>query len=121
MLTPSKLQGILAEVKKTLQHTNPDYTLVLERLHLYYDMQLVTLRIDKDMNLVIQFPVFIQPYTQKPLILYQLETVPVLILDTNTEAQSHTQLKVKKLLHCFKFRNIHIIDKSRIKVMQKDR
>ena len=34
LLTPSKLQGILVEVKKSLQHTNPDYTLVLERLHL---------------------------------------------------------------------------------------
>ena len=96
LLTPSKLQGILAEVKKSLQHTNPDYTLVLERLHLYYDMQLVTFGIDKDMNLVIQFPVFIQPYAQKPLILYQLETIPVPVLDTNTEAQSYTHLKVRK-------------------------
>ena len=48
------------------------------------------------MNLVIQFPVFIQPYTPKLLIMYQLETVPVLVLDTNTEAQSYTHLKVKK-------------------------
>ena len=40
--------------------------------------------------------VFIQPYTQKPLILYQLETVLVPILDTNNEAQSYTDLKVKK-------------------------
>ena len=48
------------------------------------------------MNLVIQFLVFIQPYTQKPLILYQLETVPVPILDTNTKAQSYTHLEVKK-------------------------
>ena len=48
-------------------------------------MQLVTFGIDKGMNLVIQFPVFIQPYTQKPLILYQLETVPVSILDRNTK------------------------------------
>ena len=92
LITPSKLQGILAEVKKSLQHTNPDYALVLDRLHLYYDMQLVTFGIDKDMNLVVQFPVVIQPYTQQPLILYQLETVPVLILDTNTEAHSYTQL-----------------------------
>ena len=96
LLTPRKLQGILAEVKKSLQHTNPDYTLILDRLHLYYNMQLVTFGSDKDMNLVIQFPVFIQPYIQKPLILYQLETVPVPILDTNTEAQSYTHLKVKK-------------------------
>ena len=49
------------------------------------------------MNLVILFPVFIHPYTQKPLILYQLETVPVPILDTNTEAQPYTNLKVRKL------------------------
>ena len=96
LLTPRKLQGILAEIKKSLQHANPDYTLVLDRLHLYYNRQLVTFGIDKDMNLVIQFPVFIQPYPQKPLILYKLETVPVLLLDTNTEAQSYTHLKVKK-------------------------
>ena len=96
LITPSKLQGILAEVKKSLQHTNPDYTLVLERLHLYYDMLLVTFGINRDMNLVVQFPVFIQPYIQKPLVLYQLETVPVPILDTNTEAQSYTHLHVNK-------------------------
>ena len=59
------------------QITNLDYHLVLDRLHLYYDMQLVTFSVDKDMNLVIQFPVSIQPNTQKPLILYQLETVLV--------------------------------------------
>ena len=38
LITPRKLQGILAEVKKSLYHTNPDYTLVLDRLHLYYDV-----------------------------------------------------------------------------------
>ena len=65
LLTPRKLQGILAEVKKSLQHINPDYTLVVDRLHFYYDMQLATFGTDKDMNLVIQFPVFIKPYTQK--------------------------------------------------------
>ena len=96
LITPSKLLGMLEEVKKSLQNTNPDYALVLQRLHLYYDMQLVTFGIDKDMNLVIQFLVFIHPYTQKPLILYQLETVPVPNLDTNTEAQSYTHLKVSK-------------------------
>ena len=30
-----------------------------------------------DRNLIIQFPVFIEPYTQQPLKLYQIETVPV--------------------------------------------
>ena len=55
-------------------------------------MPLVNFSIDKDMNLIIQFPVFVQPYTQKPLILYQLETVPVPVLDKNTNAQSYTCL-----------------------------
>ena len=56
-------------------------------------MQLVTFGIDRDLNLIIQFQVFIQPYTQKPLILYQLETVPFPILDQNTKAP---------ILHTFK-------------------
>ena len=59
-------------------------------------MQLVTFGINSNMNLVIQFLVFIQPYTQKPLILYQLETVPVPILDQNTKAHSYTHLRIKK-------------------------
>ena len=96
LITPKKLQEILSEVKRSLQVTNPDYTLVLDRLHLYYVMQLVTFGIDSDMNFVIQFPVFIQPYTQKPLILYQIETVPVPVLDQNTKAQTYTHLKMKK-------------------------
>ena len=95
LITPKKLQEILTEVKRSLHITNPDYTLVLDRLHLYYDMQFVTFSVDKDMNLIIQFLVFIQPYPQKPLILYQLETVPVPILDQNIKAQSYTHLRIK--------------------------
>ena len=97
LITLSKLQEILKEVTKSLQQTNPDYALVLDRLHLYYNMQLVTFGIDREMNLVIQFPVFIHPYIQTPLTLYQLETVPVAILDTNTDGQSYTHLHVNKL------------------------
>ena len=59
-------------------------------------MQLVTFGIDKKRNLIIQFPIFVQPYTQPLLILYQLEMVPVPIVDENTEAQSYTELKIKK-------------------------
>ena len=77
LITQVKLKQILNEVRKTLQATNPDYDLMIDRLHLYYDMQLVTFGINKERNLIIQFPVFIQPYTQQPLILYQLQTVPV--------------------------------------------
>ena len=76
--------------------SNSDYNLIIDRLHLYNNMQLVTFGISKDKNLIIQFPVFIQPYTQQSLILYKLETVPVLIVNQNMQVHSYMQLQVKK-------------------------
>ena len=70
LVNPSKLKEILSEVRKMLQVTNPDYDLVIDRLHLYYAMQLVTFGIDRDKNLIVQFPICIQQYTQQPLIFY---------------------------------------------------
>ena len=96
LIPPSKLQLILSQVKAALAKTNKDYDLVLSRLYLYYDMKLFTFGIDQDKNLIIQFPMFVQPYTQIKLTLYQIETVPMLILDGNDNAQSYTQLKVEK-------------------------
>ena len=95
LLTPSKLKEILTEVRKTLWIIKPDYDIVIDRLHLYYDMQLVTFGINKDKNLIGQFPVFIQPYIQQPLILNQLETVLVPVIDQNTRAHSYTHLQVE--------------------------
>ena len=69
ILPPSKLSGIISEVKKAIQTTNKDYDLVLSNSYLYYDMKLVTFRIDEQKNLIIQFPVFVQPNTQKQLII----------------------------------------------------
>ena len=96
IITPSKLKEILDLVKETLIKTNPDYNIVIKRLHLYYDMKLVTFQIDRKRNLIIKFPVFVQPYTQQTLILYQLETIPVPIVDKNTMANSYTELRIKK-------------------------
>ena len=45
---------------------------------------------------MIQFPIFVQPYTQQLLTLYQLETVPVPIVDKNTKVDSYTELQIKK-------------------------
>ena len=55
-------------------------------MYKYYDMKLVMFGIDQNRNLIIQFPVFVQPYMQKPLTLHQVETIPVLILDMNERA-----------------------------------
>ena len=96
LITPLKLKEILSKVRTTVRKMNPGYDLVIKRLHLYYNMQLVTFGIDNDKNLMVQFPVFIQPYTQKSLILYQIETVPGPIIDQNTQVQSYTHLQVDR-------------------------
>ena len=73
-------------------------------------MKLVTFGIDRYWNLIIQFPVFIQSYTQQPLILYQLEAVSVPIVDKNSNVQSFTELKIKKpyiALNSETYINIH--------------
>ena len=95
-MTPLNVQEILDLVKEAFIKTNPEYDTVIKRLHLYYNMKLVTFGIDRKLNLIIQFPIFMQPYTKQPLILYQLETVPVLIVDKNTKADSYTELQIKK-------------------------
>ena len=96
LIPPSKLETILQQVKAALAKTNKNYDLVLNRLYLYYDMKLVMFGIDNNKNLIIQFPVFVEPYMQARLTLYQIETFPVPILDTNDKAQSYTQLRIDK-------------------------
>ena len=90
LLLPSELNKILQEVKVVLQTTNRDYDLVIRRLYLYYDMKVVTFGTDDQGNLILQFPVFVQPHTQQHLILYQMETVPVPIVVNNKQALSYT-------------------------------
>ena len=59
-------------------------------------MKLVTFGIDYQKNLIIQFPVFVQPYMQSKLTLYQVKTAPVPILDNGNTVQSYSQLKIEK-------------------------
>ena len=96
LLPPSKLAKILQEVKQVLLKTNKNYGLVIKGMYKYYDMKLVTFGIDRDRNLIIQFPVFVQLYMQKPLTLYQIETIPVPILDLNKNAESYTWIRIDK-------------------------
>ena len=59
-------------------------------------MKLVTFRIDNQRNFIVQFHVFVQPYTQKRLIMYQIGTILVPILDVKEQAHSYTELKIEK-------------------------
>ena len=49
-----KTERNLNAVKTTIRKTNPDYDIVINRLHLYYDMKLATFSMDRDKNLIIQ-------------------------------------------------------------------
>ena len=101
--------------------TSPDDNLVIERFHLYYDMKLVTFGIDKETHLIIQFPVFIQPYTQQPVILYQIETVPIPITDQNKQANSYTHLQIDKPYIALNSETYITIQQPRIKNLQENR
>ena len=46
LITPLKLKEILNGVGNIFRKTNPDYDLVIKKLHLYYDMNLVAFSID---------------------------------------------------------------------------
>ena len=85
LITPSKLEEILQQVQLAIKKSNQNYEIVLNRLHMYYNMKLVTISIDYQKNLIIQFPVFVQPYMQSKLTLYQIETVPVPILENGNK------------------------------------
>ena len=102
-----------------MQIKNRDYDLVIKRLYLYYDMKLVTFGIDDQRNLIIQFPVFVHLHNQQHLTLYQLETVPVPIIDENEKAQSYTYLQVKKPYIALNSET-YIFENSGTRNMQKD-
>ena len=67
LLPPSKLAKILQEVKQALLKTNKNYGLVIKEMYKYYDMKLVTFGIDQNRNLIMQFPVFVQPLHTKAI------------------------------------------------------
>ena len=56
--------------------------------------EISTFGIDKNRNLIVQFPVFIQLYIQQPVILYQIKTVIVPIIDQNKQAKSYMHLQI---------------------------
>ena len=119
LLPPSKLEKILKEVRIAITKSNKDYNLFLTRLYLYYDMKLVTFGIDNQRNFMVQFPVFVQPYTQKRLIMYQIETVLVPILDEKEQAHSYTELKIEKPYIAFNKETYIMLHTQELKMCKK--
>ena len=75
---------------------HPDYVLAIPQASSYYDMRLVTFGIDEENRLVVCFPIFVKDFSRKSMTLYQIETVPVPIVDRNLEANSYSQAKMQK-------------------------
>ena len=59
-------------------------------------MKFISFSYNKHSNLLLQFPGFTKPYTQKRLAVYHLEAVLIPIKDSNTEANSYTCLVPSK-------------------------
>ena len=92
-----RLKAILKEVQAMVKKQYPDYTLAAYHISHYMDMKLVTFAVDRAAHsLIVSFPVFIKDYQQPSLAMYEIESVPILIPDKNTKANSYSQIKIHK-------------------------
>ena len=89
LISTTQVKYMLDQINLSLQKTNTAHILLCPDLYYYYDMQFISLGPDKDFKLLLQFLYVIESYRKKPLALCQLKTVPVLIKDNNTEANSY--------------------------------
>ena len=108
LITPLKSQEILNSVKETLITTNPDYDIVIKSLHLYYDMRLVTFRIDRKKepnNIISNFCAVL--YTTTVNIILTGNSPSTHIVDKTTKADSYTQLLDKETIFSIKNRDVH--------------
>ena len=98
-----KMEEMLIHVKKQLQTNYPDFELVLENVHNYYSLPLITYGYSKGI-IGIQIPCIIKPRLQEPLHLYNLKTVTVPfhintdLVDENESLYTHTQLQTSSSL-----------------------
>ena len=83
-------------------------------------MKIVTFDIDEKRNLIVQFPVFVQPYTQQQSILYQIEMVPVPIIDKNNkQAHSYTYLQIDRLYSALNSETYIFLRQQELRMCQK--
>ena len=96
LFSPTDIVRISQAALSMIKSKHPDYVLAIPQASIYYDMRLVTFGIDENDRLVVCFPIFVKDFSRKPMTLYQIETVPVPILDTNEEANSYSQAVINK-------------------------
>ena len=84
LISDNQLREILGKVYAMVKKNYPDYVLAATHISHYRDMKMVTFAVDQQSHsLIVTFPAFMKNYKQPPLSLYEVETVPVPILDKN--------------------------------------
>ena len=97
LISDNQLREILGKVDATVKRYYPDYVLAATHISHYRDMKMVTFAVDQQAHsLIVTFPAFIKNYKQPPLSLYEVETVPVPIIDKNVRANSYSQVRIEK-------------------------
>ena len=88
LISDNQLREILGKVDAMVKRNYPDYVLAATHISHHRDMKMVTFAVDQQTHsLIVTFPAFIQNYKQPPLSLYEVETVPMPILDKNVKAK----------------------------------
>ena len=96
LISDNQLREILGKVDAMVKRNYPDYVLAATHISHYRDMKMVTFAVDQQTHsLIVTFPAFIKNYKQLPLSLYEVETVPVCIIDKNVKANSYLQVRIE--------------------------
>ena len=97
LISDNQLREILGKVDAMVKRNYPDYVLAAKHISHYRDIKMVTFSVDQQArSLILTFPAFIKNYKQPPLSLYEVETVPVPIIDKNVKADSYLQVRIEK-------------------------
>ena len=97
LISDNQLREILGKVDVMVKRNYPDYVLAAKHISHYRDMKMVTFSVDQQAHsLILTFPAFIKNYKQPPLSLFEVETVPVPIIDKNVKADSYSQVRIEK-------------------------
>ena len=96
LFSPSFLHNVTIKVMSELLKSNTGYKIAFPQVDAYYDMKVATFSLDKENNLIVTFPILIEPIQNKPLSLYEIETVPVPIVDMDKSADGFSEVHVNK-------------------------
>ena len=76
VISPEVLKNLIDHVKQELVEKYPEYELVIDQVHEYYNLPFVSFDYQEEM-LGIQIPLFIKLKLQEPLYLYNIRSIPV--------------------------------------------